>query len=317
MSQTFTGVIQYANGSPAAHVKVRIYDKDILNEDDDLTLTAGESGQDGVFTITYVPDRALDFADIYMPYLLFTYEWNGRFHTHRNYIQPFERVFQLPEMPPLRFIPAEHGFQFVNRFPGYWLPFSVPSIPDIPSVSNIYGLCGGMSATAYDFALAGMPIPQQKRRPGRITPLHQYLHRRQVDSLGMLGKQVVRFIRWMALPDEAIQLRTAEEVKQLKPRLDAGIPTPIGLVYISSKDSWEIWQNHQVLAVAYTEENGLLTIQIYEPNHPCRNDIFLQCWEDGRGGLLSVQLIGDKQKHVRGFFTMPYDPVMPPKSLAA
>ncbi|MCP5095836.1 MAG: hypothetical protein GY943_09805, partial [Chloroflexi bacterium] len=290
---------------------------DILSEDDDLTVIAGESGQDGLFTITYVPDRELNFADIYLPYLEFAYEWNGRSQTHRNYVQPFERIYQLPEMPPLKFIPTEHGFQFVNRFPGYWLPFSVPTIPDIPSVSNIYGLCGGMSATSYDFALAGMKIPTRKRRPGRITPLHQYLHRRQVDSLGMLGKQVVRFIRWMGLPDEAVQLRTAEEVKKLKPRLDAGIPTPIGLVYISSKETWEIWQNHQVLAVNYTEENGVLTIQIYEPNYPRRNDVYVQCRKDSRGGLHSVQIIGKKQKHVRGFFAMPYDPVMPPKELAA
>ncbi|MCP5098972.1 MAG: hypothetical protein GY943_25755, partial [Chloroflexi bacterium] len=130
MSQTFTGVIQYANGSPAANVTVRLFDKDILSEDDDLTVIAGESGQDGLFTITYVPDRELNFADIYLPYLEFAYEWNGRSQTHRNYVQPFERVYQLPEMPPLKFIPTEHGFQFVNRFPGYWLPFSVPTIPD-------------------------------------------------------------------------------------------------------------------------------------------------------------------------------------------
>lgn len=314
MSQTFTGVIQYANGKPAKDVTVKLFDKDVIGEDDDLTVTAGVSDVEGVFTVVYREDRELNFADIYLPYLTFEYVFNGRSTTHRKFIQPFNRVFKLPEFPPVNFIPAEHGFQFVNRFPGYWLPFSISAIPDIPSVSNIYGLCGGMSATSYDFMLAGIPIPERRRCPGRVTPLHQYLHRRQVDSLTM-GKQVVRFIRWMALPDEAVQLRTAEAVKELKPRLDAGIPTPIGMVYISSKETWQIWQNHQVLAVNYTEEDGLLRIQIYEPNYPRRNDVFIQCWSDERGGLKSVQMMGDKSKHVRGFFTMPYEPMMPSRSL--
>ncbi len=314
MSQTFTGVIQYANGKPAKDVTVRQFDKDVLGDDDDLTVAAGVSDAEGVFTVAYQEDRELNFADIYLPYLAFSYEFNGRSATHRKYIQPFNRVFKLPEYPPVNFDPAENGFQFVNRFPGYWLPFSIPTIPDIPSVSNIYGLCGGMSATSLDFLMAGMPIPQRRRRPGRITPLHQFLHRRQVDSLTM-GKQVVRFIRWMALPDEAVQLRTAEAVKELKTRLDAGIPTPIGLVYISSKETWEIWQNHQVLAVNYTEEDGVMHIQVYEPNYPRRNDVFIKCWPDGRGGLKSAQLMGEKSKHVRGFFTMPYEPMKPPRIL--
>ncbi len=313
---TYTGVIQYANAKPAEGVKVRLFDKDIIGDDDDLTVIEGVSGADGLFTVTHAPDRELNFTDVYLPYLEFSYEWNGRFQTHRKFIQPFERVFKLPEMPPIEFIPSKHGLQFVNRFAGYWLPFSIPTIPDIPSVTAIYGLCGGMSATSYDFALAGMRIPQRRRRPGRITPLHQYLHRRQVDSLGMLGKQVVRFVRWMTLPDEAVQLRTAEEVKSLKPRLAAGIPVPIGLVYISTRDTYQIWQNHQVLAVGYEEgDNGRFTIKIYEPNYPRRDDVSIQCWADGRGGLKSIQIIGDKSKHVRGFFTMPYEPIMPPASL--
>lgn len=308
----YTGVVTFANGAPASNIRVRLFDKDVASEDDDLTLEPGLSDGDGVFAVTYDPSRDLDFADIFLPYLEFTYEYQGRTVTQRNFIQPFERTFRLPEIPPIEFVPSKHGFQFVNRFPGYWLPFSVPTVPDIPSVSNIYGLCGGMSATSFDYALAGLPIPRRRRRPGRVTPLHMYLHRRQVDSLGALGKQVVRFVRWMALPDEAVQLRTAEEVKTLRANLEQGIPTPIGLVYVSSRDTLQIWQNHQVLATKLTERNGRLIIQVYEPNYPRRDDVRIECWSDGKGGLQSVQMMGDKSKHVRGFFTMPYEPMTPP-----
>ena len=182
-------------------------------------------------------------------------------------------------------------------------------------MNNIYGLCGGMCATSMDFLLANRPIPQRHRRPGRVTPLHQYIHRRQVDSLTG-GTQVARFVRWMSLPDTAVHLRTAEELKTLRANLDKGVPTPIGMVYVSTKDTMQIWQNHQVLACTYEElENGRLRILIYDPNYPRRNDVFVESWLDGSGGYQSVQRIGKKQKTTRGYFTMPYEPIIPPAIL--
>lgn len=153
MSQTFTGVVQYANGAPAANVTVRLFDADVLTEDDDLTVEPGHSNEKGLFTLTYDPARDLDFADIFRPYLLFDYTHHGEPRSHKADVQPNQRNYRLPEIPPVEFIPAKHGFQYVNRYPGYWIPFSVPSVPDIPSVSNIYGLCGGMCATAMDSTL--------------------------------------------------------------------------------------------------------------------------------------------------------------------
>lgn len=315
MSQTFTGIVQFANGSPASSVTIHLFDADTLNEDDNLTVEPGLSDEKGLFSLTYDKNRDLDFADIYRPYLQFSYTHHNEPRSHKANLQPNQRVFALPDMPPLQFIPATHGLQFVNRYPGYWIPFSVPSIPDIPSVNNIYGLCGGMCATSLDFLLAGRQIPQRRRRPGRVTPLHRYIHQRQVDSLTR-GSQIVRFVRWMSLPDPAVQLRTADELKKLLPNLDKGIPTPIGMVYISTKDTYQIWQNHQVLACSYVAlENGRLRILIYDPNFPRRNDIFVESWPDGNGGYLSVQRIGKKEKHTRGYFTMPYEPIVPPAIL--
>ncbi|MCA9896560.1 MAG: hypothetical protein H6654_03140 [Ardenticatenaceae bacterium] len=316
MSQTFTGVVQFANGAPAANVTVRLFDADVLTEDDDLTVEPGLTNEKGVFTVTYDPERDLDFADIFRPYLHFSYKHHGENRTHQADVQPDQRDYRLPEIPPLKFVPATHGFQFVNRYPGYWIPFSVPSIPDIPSVSAIYGLCGGMCATSLDFLLAGRPIPQRRRRPGRVTPLHRYIHKRQVDSLTG-GSQVVRFARWMALSDQAVHLRTAEELKTIRANLDKGIPTPIGMVYVSTKDTMQIWHNHQILACAYEElEDGRIRILVYDPNYPRRNDVFVESWPDKEmGGVASVQRIGKQDKVTRGYFVMPYEPVIPPTIL--
>lgn len=315
MSQTFTGIVQFANGAPAANVTVRLFDADVLTEDDDLTVKPGLSDEKGVFTLSYDPSRDLDFADVFRPYLYFSYTHHGETRQHKADVQPNQRDYRLPEIPPVEFIPATHGFQYVNRYPGYWIPFSVPSVPDIPSVSAIYGLCGGMCATAMDFLLAGRQIPQRRRRPGRVTPLHRYIHRRQVDSLTG-GTQVARFVRWMSLPDTAVHLRTAEELKTLRQNLDNGIPTPIGMVYVSTKDTMQIWQNHQVLACNYKElDDGRIRILIYDPNYPRRNDVFVESWSDGNVGVQSVQRIGKKNKVTRGYFVMPYTPQIPPTIL--
>lgn len=314
MTKTFTGVVQFANGSPAPGVRVRLFDKDVFTADDDLTVFEGVSADDGAFTVTYDPERDLDFADIYIPYLEFYYTHQDQMRTHRDYIQPFERVFRLPEFPPVKFIPSRHGLQFVNRFKGYWLPFSIAQMPDIPSVSSAYGLCGGMCATSYDLLLAGLSVPDRRKPPRRVSMLHQYLHRRQVDSLTM-GKQVTRFLRWMTMADDAVQLRTAEEIKTVRDNLAHGVPTPIGMVYVSSQETWRIWENHQVLACDYEERDDGIYVQIYDPNYPRRDDVFVKCWPDGHGGLKCAQLMGNQTKHARGFFVMPYRPIVPPSVL--
>ncbi len=316
MSQTFTGVVQFANGAPAANVSVRLFDADVLTEDDDLTVQPGLSNEKGVFSLSYDPSRDLDFADVFRPYLQFSYTHHGEPRSHTADVQPNQRDYRLPEIPPVEFIPTTHGFQYTNRYPGYWLPFSVQSVPDIPSVSNTYGLCGGMCATAMDFLLAGRQIPQRRSRPGRVTPLHRYIHRRQVDSL-TAGTQVARFVRWMSLPDTAVHLRTAEELKTLRQNLDNSVPTPIGMVYVSTKDTMQIWQNHQILACSYEDlGEGRIRILVYDPNYPRRNDVFVESWPDeGSGGVASVQRIGKKEKVTRGYFVMPYEPVVPPAIL--
>ncbi len=316
MSQTFTGVVQFANGAPAANVSVRLFDADVLTEDDDLTVEPGVSDAKGVFAVQYDQSRDLDFADVFRPYLQFSYTHHGETRSHQADLQPNQRDYRLPEIPPVAFVPATHGFQYTNRYPGYWIPFSVQSVPDIPSVSNTYGLCGGMCATAMDFLLAGRPIPQRHRRPGRVTPLHRYIHTRQVDSL-TAGTQVARFARWMSLPDTAVHRRTAEELKTLRQNLDNGVPTPIGMVYVSTKDTMQIWQNHQILACQYEDlGEGRIRILVYDPNYPRRNDVFVESWPDKEtGGVASVQRISKKDKVTRGYFVMPYEPMVPPAIL--
>jgi hypothetical protein len=357
MAHTADGRILFADGRAAEAVRVRVLDRDAPGRgDDDLTLSEGLSDAEGRFSVRFAPSKYLDFyeietreprnlpfdwtletrtrrlpdlSDLYQPYVLFEYTFNGQARTHSAAWRPFKHEFRLPERTPTVFRPSEHGFGFVNRFPGYFLPISVPAIPDIPSVRAYYGLCGGMIAAAYDLLLAERPVPPGEKTPPRAGPLHQYLYRRQIDSLGSFGAQVVRFARWMALPDgtpHGTQRRTLDAFDGIRPQLDDGNPVPIGLVYVRAQDTLAIWRNHQVLAYGYEERpDGGLDVQIYDPNHPGQDDVVVRCErvEVGNGGaeqtlmgLRGEQRVGGrKKKDVRGFFEMPYVAVVPPEGL--
>ncbi|MEN8098686.1 MAG: hypothetical protein ABFQ89_06380 [Chloroflexota bacterium] len=222
------------------------------------------------------------------------------------------------------FLPSRHAWGFINRFPGYYLPFAIRWMPDIPSVRSFYGLCGGMVASSLDWYYAGEAIPEGNKAPRRKSTIHQYLHKRQMHSIGKVGRQVVRFAHWMALPDgtgRGTWARTWLQFKQVRKLIDQGQPVPLGLVYVSSHDTLGVWHNHQVLAYRYVvRSNDLFDLYIYDPNHPRRDDVFIRCHKvrlmretRNRGsrdvtGLRGEQRVGYRRKKtVRGFFVMPYE----------
>jgi hypothetical protein len=187
-----------------------------------------------------------------------------------------------------------------------------------------------MVAAALDFLLAGRPAPQELEPPGQKSRLHRYLYRRQVDSLGAFGRQIVRFARWMLLPDDTphgTRRKNLSELEKIRARLDDDNPLPLGLVYVSTRDTLKIWKNHQVLAYGFRALSwGKIEMHIYDPNHPMRDDVTLRCehapieQQDSEAptlyGLICEQWVGDeKTRHVRGFFAMPYVPVTPPPYL--
>ncbi len=358
MAENFTGKVLFANGFPAQNVLVRVFDKDEPGKgDDDLTINPGRSDREGQFTVQFEPSRYLDYntittkepvnlpwdltlttrtrrlpdlTDIYLPYLEFRYTFNGRRCVHTAFIVPFQNEFRLPEIPPFDFKPSVHGFKFVNNFSGYPLPFSIPNLPGLSSVGKAYGLCGGMSSAVYDFLLAGRIIPSDISTPTQGSPLHRYLYRRQVDTFGALGEYITKFAQWMVLPDDTIlgiQKRTYDEFEEIHAKLDDGNAVVLGLIYVSGRDSLEIWNNHQVLAYSYSEISATtIDINIYDPNYPQRDDVVIRLERVPVGttlipgvpprkrtvlGFKCSQKIGDFDKDIRGFFAMPYVPVVP------
>jgi hypothetical protein len=364
MKVNFSGSVHYANGAPISNASVRIYDKDALGEqDDDLTVIPGSSDERGRFNLTFEPLRFIDYhsiddseipkepfntttsrsglqlpdlGDIYLPYLLFNYTFNGLIRQHAVPMLIFQTKFLLPVNPPVDFLPSMHGFGFPNSFSGYFLPFSPPAFLGSRKVSSKYGLCGGMCAAAYDYALAGRVIPHSQVTPNQGTRLHRYLFQRQIDSLGGLGQQVVKVAQWTSLPDDTLlgtQARSAVEFNSICHKLDDKNPVVLALIYEHASSmnelSRRIFNNHQVLAYAYHQNSaGGVEIQVYDPNLPGRDDMVIQFEQTQVGkqtsqkgsetvmGLRSTQLLGGViYKQVRGFFAMPYLPEQPPKGI--
>lgn len=363
MAENFLGKVLFANGSPAQNVLVRVFDKDEPGKgDDDLTVDPGRSDSEGSFTVHFEPSRYLDYntistqepsnppwnwtlttrtqripdiTDIYLPYLEFRYTFNERRCVHTALMVPFQAEFRLPEIPAFDFKPSVDGFKFVNNFSGYPLPVSIPNLPNLSAVEkSSYGLCGGMSCSAYDFLLSGRSIPSNTTAPEQSSTLHRYLYRRQIDTFGAFGEYVAKFAQWMVLPDDTIlgtQKRTYDEFEEIRAKLDDGNLVVLGLVYASGGETLAIWNNHQVLAYGYSEvSDSTIDVNIYDPNYPGRDDITIRVERVPVGttfvpgvplrkrtvlGFKCTHRMFNRDKKVRGFFAMPYVPVVPPAEL--
>lgn len=365
-----TGKVTYANGKAAEGVEVRVFDRDAPGKgDDDLTTVPGLSNARGEFTVEYNAGRFRDFVDLSLPglenaglrvpdlfdvltpYLQFRYTLNGEARIFTSNIGIFQKDFSLPEAIALDFLPSRHGFKFANAFPGFELPFSLASMKEGTRIADPYGLCGGMSAAASDFLLANREIPDVETPPTRNRRLYRYLFRRAIDSF-KTGAMVLRFVQWMLLPDETehgILHLTWKEFEKIRAALSQHKLVPMGLLYYRPPrtrngrpiDKGEQIQtafrnlsnNHQVLAYGFQEQpDGSAHIQIYDPNGPCQDEVYLRVERvqlnpsdtDPIYGLrcrehnLWLTYKGEKFLHeplVYGFFEMPYDPIEPPDRL--
>jgi hypothetical protein len=182
--------------------------------------------------------------------------------------------------------------------------------------------------------LAGRGVSSDTTAPVQGSVFQQYIYRRQVDTFGAFGEYIAKFAQWMVLPDDTIlgtQKRTYDEFEEIRAKLDDGNPVVLGLVYVSGSDSFEIWNNHQVLAYGYSEvSDTTINISIYDPNYPERDDVLIRAERIPVGttfvpgvpprkrtvlGFKCMQKISDINKNLRGFFAMPYVPVVPPAGL--
>lgn len=225
------------------------------------------------------------------------------------------------------FRPSVNGLHFANRFPpGPALRLRLPWLGLIGIGNAALGLCGGMVFLTRDLLTLHRPPPPRRTPPPGGSPLFRYLVRRQIASF-VLGLSVLRYLWWMALPDQnqgrrrSIAWQSAVgQWPAVRAELDAGRPVALGLIRAKARTPFafgRIAVNHQVLAYAYTLDEAAqqLRLSVYDPNHPDRDDIAIAVDLADPSTVAAIHY--STGESVRGFFVTPYRPAAPSRALAA
>jgi len=172
------------------------------------------------------------------------------------------------------FLPSTHGLRFANRFPPGPTVRLGPIDPRWVGIGDASaGLCGGMSWFVRERFEAGTPVPTDTEAPANGSPLFRMLVRRQVLSLDWL-RAPMRF--WLAGAFGRARLgRLTREIEwpRIRADIDAGRPAMVGLVRRATVSPLDLAKNHQVLGYAYEVEGDAVTLKIYDPNWPERDDV--------------------------------------------
>jgi len=187
------------------------------------------------------------------------------------------------------FSPSSFGFRFPNQFPRVPLRrIGIPGIVSVPIGDASNGLCGGMVFAARDYFEEGRTPPSRTTAPSKGV-LYDYLVKRLFDSFN-LPYGPVRYLELMhpSLPDgETVWSRLGlaphgrawvmvrQEWPKIQAEIDSGHPSPLGLVRVKSTNPFDLRDDHQVLAYAYDLAGSVLTLSIYDPNWPTRDDVTL------------------------------------------
>ena len=98
-----------------------------------------------------------------------------------------------------------------------------------------------------------------------------------------------------------------QEWARVQRELDSGHPSPLGLVKITSANVHDLGRNHQVLAYGYDLDGDDLTLWLYDPNYPDRDDICLALSLASPDGPTQVTYTPSSERVVC-FFHNPYTP---------
>jgi hypothetical protein len=224
------------------------------------------------------------------------------------------------------FLPSIHGLRFANRFPpGPTLTLGGFDPRRLGFGDAAAGLCGGMALTTRDLFEARLPVPPDGLPPANGSPRFRALVRRQVESLHWFLVPLRYYDLQAWRPDPPTGLAAAigrepprvealfREWPRIREEIDAGHPSVVGLIRATGASPRMLTQNHQVVAFAYDARQGAITLHVYDPNHPGRDDVTLQVAIDtapAPGGTrpwrdrIAVRQSTGEPLH--GFFRQPY-----------
>lgn len=228
---------------------------------------------------------------------------------------------------PGSFLPSRNGFAFANSWPSQPAVTLPTPFGDIRVGNAAGGLCGGMVFAALDYWYAGVAMPAE--RPGADDPVYRFIVSRLIDSWH-LPAGVVQYYQWMNLPDgdtsftvlgrrmlieRGVSWRTIKvQWPQIVKDLDRGVPAPLGVVTVASKDPKDLALNHQVLACGYRTAGDRVTVEVYDPNRGRSDGTFIAFDTGNPTKPTTFDHNLDIGNRVRGFFRAAYRPAdVPPE----
>jgi hypothetical protein len=208
------------------------------------------------------------------------------------------------------FLPSIHGFAFANAWPVTPARRYNLGLAEIGIGNASLGLCGGMVFAARDRFERGEATPAALAAPGTpaaFTPLFTEIVDRQFASFGTLWSVPLRF--WIASSLASPARRLRDTVRGAWPAIradiDAGRLSMIGLVRQSHWNPVALGVGHQVLGYRYDASPALVTLGIYDPNHPGDDTVELRLDRGSGGEILLSQSTGEP---LLGLLHLPYAP---------
>ena len=211
------------------------------------------------------------------------------------------------------FRPSTHGFHFANAWPSGPTVRLGPLDPRIVGIGDASaGLCGGMVYTVADLCAVGVAVPADREPFASGSPRFEAIVRRQVESLAFLTVPA-RFWLRMALGSSFGRDRARAtfegEWPLAKAGLDDGRLVPVGLIRVASADPRNLTKNHQVVAWGYAEDGREVSLRIYDPNWPDRDDVTITIHLDN--ALRPTGLSQSTGEPLLGWFVLAYSPADP------
>ncbi len=211
------------------------------------------------------------------------------------------------------FLPSVNGFHFANAWrsgPTVRLGPLDPRWIGIGDAAD--GLCGGMVYTAGDLFAAGVSVPADRRPFENGSARFNAIVRRQVESLRWLTVPVRYWLRSAlggSFGGDRGRSTFDREWPTARALIDSREPAMIGLIRVASADPRALTRNHQVMAWAYAEDGRGVTLRLYDPNWPDRDDVTITIDLDPAFRPVGVrQSTGEP---LLGWFVLPYSPRVP------
>jgi hypothetical protein len=211
------------------------------------------------------------------------------------------------------FLPSVNGFHFANAWrSGPTVRFGALDPRWIGIGDAADGLCGGMVYTVGDLYVAGVAVPTDREPPVNGSRRFRAIVRRQVESLGWLTVPIRYWLRSAlggSVGGDRARATFEREWPKARALIDAGRPSMIGLIRVASADPRTLTRNHQVMAYGYAEDGRGVTLRIYDPNWPDRDDVTLAL--DLDRALRPMNLRQSTGEPLLGWFVLPWSPADP------